>query len=397
LCDDIEVTVKDGVVCGLKNACLKGGGLFRSHSSEQRLKPSVDGKLAEMEEAVKAAAELLGSARHPLIYGLDVCTDAAQEEAFKLGERLGAALDDPSSICQGELVRCMLDGSLPTCTLDEVRDSADVLLYWGTDAMNSQPRHFSRYTYYPRGAHRQHGYSTDRSLLVVDVRKTDTAKIAGRFYQVRPGGDAGVLAALGPAMEGRAAACDLSSKEIVDMARRLQKAKYPVVFCGLGLVYSLGGSAEPLVELARSMEKRGLKLRFLPVGCNYNMRGVNEKLYKRKKIVNSVDFAGGKPMNAIRQVMEGNVDAALLVGTDPLSSWPREAALKLAGLPTVTIDAMNTPTTQRSRVALPTALSGLEDGGTATRIDGVRVDLDPPLEKPWPGDGETLSALRRLV
>ena len=104
LCDDAEVTHRNGVIHGLKNVCYKGGGVFRAVSSEQRLKPEVGGKPFEFDTALKAAAKLLASAKHPLIYGLDVCTDSAQDAAIGLAEKLGAALDDPSSLCQGGLV-----------------------------------------------------------------------------------------------------------------------------------------------------------------------------------------------------------------------------------------------------------------------------------------------------
>ena len=49
--------------------------------------------------------------------------------------------------------------------------------------MHAHPRHMGRYGVFARGFFRERGRS-DRTLIVVDPRKTDTAKLADIHLQV---------------------------------------------------------------------------------------------------------------------------------------------------------------------------------------------------------------------
>ena len=42
-------------------------------------------------------------------------------------------------------------------TAGEVTNRADLVVYWGTNPMDSMPRHLSRYAVYPRGFFRERG------------------------------------------------------------------------------------------------------------------------------------------------------------------------------------------------------------------------------------------------
>jgi len=63
---------------------------------------------------------------------------------------------------QGLLIEKILQEKLRTCSLDDIRNKADVLVYWGSDAQDSQPRHLSR-------SHIFHAVSHASA----DTRKTD--------------------------------------------------------------------------------------------------------------------------------------------------------------------------------------------------------------------------------
>jgi len=80
----------------------------------------------------------------------------------------------------------ILDGMVKTCTLPEVRDYADVIVFLGCDPMNTHPRLLSRYAYYPRGEKRQHGWETDRIAITIDLRFSHTASICKEAYTIDP-------------------------------------------------------------------------------------------------------------------------------------------------------------------------------------------------------------------
>src|SRR5947209_5901203 len=75
-----------------------------------------------------------------------------------------------------------------TCTLGEVKNRADLVLFWGSNPVESHPRHFERYSVQPAGQFVPAGGS-GRTVVVVDVRATPTAEQADLFVPVEPGRD----------------------------------------------------------------------------------------------------------------------------------------------------------------------------------------------------------------
>ena len=182
LCDDIEFT--DGRIL---NACRRGMEIF-AKDKENRASAIVNGKEVDVDKAIEEAINVLKDAKNPVIYGLDTTVVEAQEIAIMLAEKIGAYIDDNSSFCLGEFIEAILKKMLPTSTLEEVRDRAYVIIYWGTNPYHSLSRHMSRYSYYPRGAKRPRGYDEDRYLVVIDVRKSETAVLAkknAKFIRVK--------------------------------------------------------------------------------------------------------------------------------------------------------------------------------------------------------------------
>jgi len=190
LCQDIEADVSDGRLSKAKNLCRKGHGHFQASFSERTF-PMIGGKQVDLNQAIARAAEILRSAKSPLLLGWSNSTLEAQRVGISLAEKLGATIDDTSTFCQDSLMESILSGNLPSSTLDDVRNYADTSIFWGADPSNSHPRHLSRFSYYPRGEKRQKSYEEERTCLVVDVRMSATAALCKEnLYRVSPGGDA---------------------------------------------------------------------------------------------------------------------------------------------------------------------------------------------------------------
>jgi len=101
-----------------------------------------------------------------------------------------------------------------------------------------------------------------------------------------------------------------------------------------------------------------------------------------------VDFSRGYPRYgpgefwAVDLLARGEVDAALIIASDPAAHFPVEAARHLARIPLAVMDCKVNMTAMMADVVIPVAASGIECEGTAYRMDGVPIRLkkivDPP-------------------
>jgi formylmethanofuran dehydrogenase subunit B len=398
LCEDIEAELSGGKLSKVKNLCRKGHGHFQSAFSERTV-PMIDGKKVDLDQAIARAAEILRSAKSPLLFGWSNCTLEAQNVGISLAEKLDATIDDTSSFCQGILMERILSGSIPTCTLDDVRNYADVSIFWGADPSSSHPRHLSRFSYYPRGDKRQKSYEEERTCMVVDVRMSATATLCKDYlFRVPPGGDAEFMEAILSVLEGKIPRLG-DKKKMIELGGLLKKTEWGAIFPGLGMVYSLQDNMEVFERLiARLNEITTFKV--VPMVGHFNMRGFNELLREKTGYINRVSFEGGAashgPENSVVAAAK-TCDAALVIGSDPLSSLPFGTARALARLPLIAIDPRRSLTTDAAGVVIPAAISGLEAGGTAVRMDGVKIKFEPIIKADLPTDEQILSRIMEAI
>jgi formylmethanofuran dehydrogenase subunit B len=86
----------------------------------------IDGRPASLDEAIDRAAELLAAAHYPFIDGLERLTCESQREAVSLADRVGASVN--SCAAPGRLLP---DIGAVTCTLGEIKNRADAIIYFG--------------------------------------------------------------------------------------------------------------------------------------------------------------------------------------------------------------------------------------------------------------------------
>ncbi|AEH60518.1 formylmethanofuran dehydrogenase subunit B [Methanosalsum zhilinae DSM 4017] len=386
LCDDIEIKVEDNRITQVNTACIKGVSRIKKDSDSIC---RVDGKEESVDKAINRAAHILKNSTNPLIFGLGNSTNEAQIKAIEMAKKTGAILDDTSSFCQGPILKAIFEDRIKTCTLDDVRNHADVIVYWGADPANSHPRHNSKFAYYPRGKERQRGWDVDRKAIAVDVRMSHTAILCGdNFYAVPAGKDEELIEAIISAIAGKVpkVSFDMDTKRILQLANALKKAKFGVIFAGLGLVYSLN-DIEPIIKLISKLNETS-NFHLLPMVGHYNMRGFNENLFTETGYINRVKFEINENMNdvivrhgpeysVIEQLRNKKVDSAMIIGSDPLISMPGFVAEHLKNIPLIVIDPCETLTTKIADVVIPSAISSIECSGSAIRMDGENVQFNP--------------------
>ncbi len=384
LCDDIEVDSEKNIINKVYTACRVGVAHMKEGKEEAIFR--VDNKPVDEATAISEAAAILKNAKNPLIFGLGTSTDETQKLAIELAKKTNATLDDTSSFCLGSLVEALIHDDIKTCTLDDTRNKADVIIFWGADPSESHPRHLSKHSYFPRGSEKQRGWEEERTAIAIDIRKSHTAKICGNyFFQIPPGGDTEFIDALIAGLSGKLpkTSYNYPPKKILELANILKGAKFGVIFAGLGLIYSLE-NLEPLFRLMKTLNEKA-NFHLIPMVGHYNMRGFNENLFTETGYVNSVKFENGivkhgPEYSIVESLKAKTVDAALIIGSDPLSSLPRSIAKNLLGIPVISLDPCETLTSRKAKVYINTAISGVEAGGSATRMDGIKVSFKPVIE-----------------
>jgi formylmethanofuran dehydrogenase subunit B len=406
LCDDIVVEVDQGKIAKVRKVCANGRGLF-THYDPTPQRPTVDGRDTSWKEAVGEAARILDAADSPIIYGLSSTSTEAQRKAVALADKVGALIDTTSSVCHGPTGLAMQAVGEPTCTLGEVRNRADLLVFWGCNPAVSHVRHFARYSVTPKGSLTPKG-RRDRTVIVVDVRPTASTKVADNFLQVQPGADLDVLGALRALVQGKDLEAEtvggIPTAQLRDLAERMKSCRFGVAFMGMGLTQSRGRdlNVSELFSLVADLNDH-TRFSVIPMRGHGNVAGADQVLTWQSGYPFAVSFARGYPQygpgefTTVDVLARGEADAALILASDPVAHFPSAAAQQLERIPTIVLDPMSTLTTQVARVVFPTACYGVDAPGTAYRMDGVPIRLRPVLPLNRPTDEEILDQITLRV
>ncbi len=410
VCDDITLKVQDDQIVEAKRACVLGKAWFLNHQGHQGPSCLIRGEPAPVEEGIRLAAKILVEARYPVIYGLSDTTCEAQRVAVSIADWIGGTVDTTTSVCHGPSGMAFQDVGEVTCTLGEVRHRGDLIIFWGSNPAESHPRHFTRYSLMPKGMFVPRGRK-DRTCVVVDVRRTKSAKAADLFIQIKPGGDFEALWTLRALARGfvpdaqtvlEQTGVELSVWQ--DLMERMKRARFGAIFFGMGLTMTRGKhlNSEALLALARDMNRH---TRFVckPNRGHGNVTGADNVVAWRTGFPFGVNLSRGYPRfnpgeyTTTDLLARGEVDAALIVASDPMANFSQRAREHLARIPYVALDPQPTPTTRGATVAFHTAVYGINVPGTVYRMDDVPIRLRPALDSPHPSDLEVLSGIEREV
>ncbi|MGB4651586.1 formylmethanofuran dehydrogenase subunit B [Methanothrix sp.] len=396
LCEDILFPDEDSI-SHAKNLCRKGLAHYQALFVE-RMGPLIEGKEASIDQAIEKGAEILRNASAPVIYGWSNCTLEAQMAGLALAEKIGAFVDDPSSHCEGRLMEMLLSERIPSCTLDDVRHFADTAIFWGSDPSSTQPRHLSRFSYFPRGSKRQKSYEEERTCIVVDVRESSTAKLCPTTtYRVPPGEDLQFLEALLAVLDGKIPKFG-DKKRMIELGSIIKKTEYGVIFPGPGMLISLQDKMDRFEDLLRRLNEI-TTFKVLPVTEQYNSRGFGQLLFDRTGRTKAVKFSPSGEAAAGPTLVEAakEADAILVLGADPLLDLPAGLARAFASAPLIVIDPRRSLTADLAQVVIPAAISGLEAGGTALRTDGVKISFEPLMKSEQPTDEQILTRIMEAI
>jgi formylmethanofuran dehydrogenase subunit B len=393
-CDDLQVRVEGGRISSVEGACEIARPFFLRDPGSEQPDCRVDGKPAELEQALRRAAELLRGARYSLIYGLSRASCEAQRIAVDLAEMLGGVIDIPA--CRAAAGAMQSVGEV-TVTFGEIRNRADLLVAWGVDPITSHPRFFER-------------YAPGKRVIAIASERTAAVESADEWIAVRAGGEFDVVVVL----QGLAKGLRLSPEQVnartgVELAvwqslfERMRQARYCVLLTGeADNSPEARRECEALAHLVRELNRHtrfvSMTLRSAPNGL-----GAENVLAWQTGYPAAVDFSHGFPrydpdeFTAENLLATRRVDAALVICDDPLTRLSATAKQRFAATPIIALDWQQTATMRAARIAIPLATIGVESGGTIFRADGVPLALRPSITAQFPADHDALAALMAAI
>ena len=411
-CDDIRVELGDGKI-EAKNACKMGNAKFQEIVSSHRIMQpliKVEGKLAPAtwDEALEITVDIFVSAKRPLFFMGSETSCEAHEIGLKIGEYLGAIVDSNSTVCHGPTAMGIQEAGKVGATEGQKKNRGDLIVYWGTNPLESMPRQMSRYAVFPRGYWTKRG-RFDRTVITVDPRKTPTTEASDLHVQLKPNSDFELISALLTLLHGKTPHPSVEEitgvpipvmEEMLDM---MKNCTFGAISVGLGLASSMGKYRNS--EIAMNFVKELNNYAKFTLGAlrgHCNVAGFNQVAAYMYGYPFGLDFMRGHPrynpgeFTTVDVLREKDVDAAFVMCADLVSHIPADCAAYLAKIPMVCLDIAHCPTVSASDVVLPGVIDAMECEGTFYRLDDVPVYFEPFTSSPFEFTKSNEDTLKQL-
>ena len=407
VCDDLRMTVENGRISSVVGACHLSESWFLEQESKHPPLAQIENKTVPIEAAVDRAARILSAARCPLIYGLSRSSTAGQRAAVRLADAIGGNIDTTASLCHAPSIMAIQEVGESTCTLGEIKNRSDLVIFWGVDPVRSHPRHFERYSVDPVGMFVPNGRK-DRTVVVIDSKLTESAKVADIFIQVESDRDFEMLWTLRGLLQGiqpsAGSNTGVALETLIDLTNRMKCCRCGVFFFGLGLARKRLGhrDVEALLRLTRDLNAH-TRFHARRMRMHGDVTGADAVLCWQTGYPFSVNLSRGYPRynpgeySANDLLERGEVDACLLVGGESLPEMSTKARDHLNRIPTILLEYPTVEPLFQPSIKIITSVYGVHLPGTAYRMDEVPIPLRQVLPSKYPSDADVLVAITRCA
>ncbi len=399
LCDDLAVTLDGGRVIEMESACPIGRDWFVAAASEAPNHAAiVEGHPVDPSDAIERVIAILNEAQAPVIWGLTRTSTETVRSTLELADTIRARIIlDRSRLELGRVAAFQEQGRV-SATLGEVKNRADLVVFWGVDPLKTHPRHWERYSVEPVGRFVPEGRA-GRSVIVVDSESTESARNADAFYRVPADEQLEALLVLRSLIRGSrlGQSSDRMDRSVLEeLADRMKAARYGALF-----FQATTGSSLAWEQAARLVRDLNDVTRFVMLGMGRagNLVGAEAALTWQGGYLQGVDYRAGRPTplneaTTLDDVLRRRETDAVVSIAD---GWPErlsvEASEFLSEIPTILIGPPSS-LTQSPTVAIATAKTGFDAGGTVMRSDGVSLPLRPVRAPSLPLDRDVI---RRVI
>lgn len=405
VCDDLTLTVRDNRIIEAKQACHLAQDWYLRQNSVDIGSAILAGQPCELDHAIETAADWLSASKYPLIYGLSGSSTPGQRAAVALADLLGASIDTTASEGHAPSLLALQQTGESTGSLGEIRHRSDLVIFWGADPEATHPRHLERYSLFAKGEQIPRGRE-DRTLVVIDHRqyRNQTDEQADVVIKLKDHDDFAALWVLRLLVRGESPnpelTADLPMDQLRDLAHRMRTCRSGVVFFGYGLARQPLGHrvVEALLRLVIDLNEHtrfhARRLRMLG-----DVAGADNVLCWQTGYPFSVNLARGYPryapgeFSAADMLARGEPDVALLVGSERVNHFSKEALAYLATIPTILLDSPLAENAWTPRLRINVATYGVHLPGTAYRMDDVPIPLRSALKTELPSDADVLQAM----
>ncbi len=393
LCDDISYYLKGGMVVRTVNLCEVGWKRICSVHAEDRLPPPSPSLLSDR---LEHAAGILRSHGPPLVLGADGVEEAAIRASMQLAGQLeGIWLPWAFPAIRSFYERAGRFG-WATALLDEVRDHADLVIFWRADPLETHHRHLSRYSFFARGRFTERG-NLDRSLAAVCSDKAVIEPLCQQFLRAPVDRDVPLIEAL----SGRCAPQGLDPRDFSSFVGALERSAYIALFVDPQKVAA--ETLDAMFQWSSRVNAQGRRrMVILPLWkAGPNVEGFCRISLEQNATPWGADFSRGSkgPSDSAAgwRELSGRVGSLLVIpsGTDPFDG--RTLPGCLAEKPRIVIDPFKQTRRQSAEVVIPAALPGLEHDGVFFRADGLPLVARRPeglADNGYPSVFDVLSRMR---
>ena len=381
-CDDLSVTVSGGRITEVSPVCPLGRAWFGDGSIPLEVRRA--GEPVSLEQAVTEAAELLLAARgRVLVYIGPDLTSQAQRQAVALADLLAATVDSATTPTAAEGLLAMQRRGRAGATLGEVRNRADVLVFWGMEPAQRYPRFMARYVE-PAGTHVPQGRS-GRTLIGVSVGSDSAPRGADLTLALDPNEEIAALSLMRASLQGYAREqTSPGLTQAIAISDRLAKARYAV------LVHEAEPTDQPrnnlrveaLIALAHALNGP-TRAALISLRAGGNRVGAESVLTWQTGYPFAVDYSRGHPHydpaeRGVERLGAGSGFRAVVVVGSP--AFDEALSSRLDPMSTVVVGPRASQAPFATRLAIDTGVAGIHEGGTAYRTDEVPLQLRPPLD-----------------
>ena len=407
-CDDIQLRIDRNRIVEAAHACALGIEWFGDGGVPARARAG--GRDCSVGEALISAATVLGNAARPLVYLAPDISCEAQRAAIAIADALRATIDSVTSATVMTTLLAAQETGRASATLGELKNRADVVVFWGVDPTERYPRFRMRYAPDAQGLHV--GGRSDRKVIAVDVGSARAPEDADLRLTVMPDREVATLTELTAAvtrLDRGANPVGIASADVTTSAPRSQEGSTALQTMLSGKYVAVIADAEPddrhdapdsgrsaaLIALVHALNG-STRSALVTLRAGGNRSGADVCLTAQTGYPMAVDFAGGYPRYrpyeaAAARFARGGVDAVLLVGSAAL--LPSGLAAAMSQVPAVAIGPRASESIFASAaVVVDTAIAGIHESGTALRMDDVPLPLDRAIEGP-PATAETVASL----
>ncbi|MCA9017486.1 MAG: hypothetical protein KDA77_19340 [Planctomycetaceae bacterium] len=373
VCDDIQLTTDGQQITEVQTACPQGQAWFQRSQQTDQLQPFIKGTPVSHAAAIQRAVALIQQAQSPLIYGMSQSSTDAQRAAVALADQIGATIDTGASAA----TRALQQVGEASCTLGEVRSRADLIIYWGADALLSNECH--------RQSLKRGASDFSRKVVALSAEGTDFSAFVDQSISLTPGNELELIwclrALLKDLPQVEIESAGMKAADLQSLVSLIQQSRYIVFF--FGPEFKQGPFAHRNIEalslLVREIQAER-RCHTLNVPGAGETKGAETVLAWQTGYAASVNFAAGFPRYspgeyAASHILEqAETDLCILVGAQPESGLSDLARDRLAETPLIVVG----PAAQEQRnseVFLPTGVYGVHFPGVVYRLDGTPIPL----------------------